>query len=315
MGDPTNRILLTGGSGFIGGHLCAALQRAGHTPVVLDLLKPATPGVEFHRGDVSDLDGRHAALLDDVRAIYHLAWTTKPQSATDAPVADAQSNLIVGLRLLDALARRTNAPRLIFMSSGGAIYGETAAESISEDHPTFPLNAYGVSKLAFEHYLRLYHHIHGLDYLVFRPSNPYGERQDPNGSQGAVAVFLGHIARGDAITIWGDGSVIRDYLYVGDLADALVCALGYMPGAGPRVFNVGSGRGVSLRELIKAIEHLTGRSSRVTFTEGRKTDAPRVVLDVTRMAHTMGWKPATSLDAGIARTWKWVEANIQPSST
>lgn len=302
------RVLVTGGSGFIGGHLCEALSRDGFEPVVLDVVAPRTGSFEFHQGAVSDLGGRLGDLVDGVEAIYHLAWTTTPQSASDAPISDVESNIIGSLGLLDTLVRRPTRPRLIFLSSGGAVYGPAHTASIAEDHPTFPVNAYGVSKLAFEHYLRLYRHLHRLEYLVFRPSNPYGERQNPNANQGAVAVFLGKIAAGRPITIWGDGQVVRDYLYIGDLADGLARAMHYVPDSDDsRVFNVGSGEGTTLRELIAAMERVTGIAPEVVFTEPRKTDSSRVVLDIRRMAKEMGWTPATGLDEGLIRTWQWIK--------
>lgn len=306
------RVLVTGGSGFIGGHLCEALIKRGHQPVVLDRVRPSRPSAEFHSGDLSDLGGRLGSLLDNVSTVYHLAWTTKPQAANDAPYADVQSNVVSGLLLLDAIVRRASPPRLVFLSTGGAIYGRTDVERIGEDHPTVPLNAYGVSKLTFEHYLRLYHYLHDLDYIAFRPSNPYGEHQDPRGAQGAVAVFLGRLAKGEPITVWGDGSVVRDYLHIDDLTDALVRAVGYAPSADdPRVFNVGSGGGESLLELIAAMERVTGRRGVVDFTEARKADAPRVVLDIGRIKAMMGWAPTISLDEGLARTWRWITAGAR----
>ncbi len=301
------RILVIGGSGFIGTHLCIGLKTRGFKPIILDRVAPTHVDAEFHQCDMSNVDDSWSTLLDSVEALYYLAWTTKPQSANDAPLYDLQTNVVAGLRLLDMLALHSKPPRMVFVSTGGAIYGRTTDEKIGEEHPTFPLNAYGVSKLAFEHYLRLYRHLHNLDYLVFRPSNPYGEFQDPLGNQGAVGVFLGRLAKGEEITVWGDGSVIRDYLYVGDLVTALLGGLDYIPGdAGPRVFNVGSGRGIDLRQLIVIMSRITGRTAQIVYTNGRKTDAPRIILDIGRICERLNWKPTTDIENGLTRTWQWI---------
>ena len=311
MTSAGGRVLVVGGSGFIGSHLCAGLRTKGFEVVVLDRVPQARVDVEFHQGDVTDLAGSLSGLLEDVRAVYHLAWTTKPQSASDAPLDDLNTNVLAGIRLLDRIVASGARPRIIFASSGGAVYGNTMEETISEDHPTLPLNAYGVSKLAFEHYLRLYRHLHDLDYVTFRPSNPYGEFQDPHGTQGAVAVFLGRLARDQEITVWGDGSVVRDYLYVGDLVTALISAIGYVPGDDdPRVFNAGRGKGICLRELISMMAPITGRTPRVVYSAPRKTDPPRTVLDIRRISHHLSWKPTTTMDAGLTRTWNWIRESL-----
>lgn len=280
--------------------------------MIVDRVPPARPGVEFRRGDITDLVGALSDVVSGVETVFHLAWTTKPQSASEDPLHDLETNVSPGIRLLDHLRRLPTSPRVIFISSGGAVYGRTDADRINEDHPTAPLNAYGVTKLAFEHYLRLYRHLHDLDYLVYRPSNPYGEYQNPFGSQGAVAVFLGKIARGETITVWGNGSVVRDYLYVGDLADALVAGVDYTPAEnGPRVFNVGSGLGLTVRDLVAAISRITGRGADVAYTSGRKTDPPRIVLDVSRAAEHLRWTATTDLETGVTRTWRWILENTK----
>ena len=303
----SDRVLLIGGSGFIGTHLCSILRQRGYRPVVFDRVAPAQAEVEFHQGDMSSVADLWPALLESVGAVFHLAWTTKPQAANDAPFYDLQSNLMSSVHLLDGIVRLARRPKLLFMSTGGAIYGPCGADLITEDHATFPINAYGVSKLAFEHYLRLYRHLHGLDYVVFRPSNAYGELQDPLGAQGAVAVFLGRIAEEREITVWGDGSVVRDYLYIGDLIGALVAGMERPLGnEGPRVFNIGSGRGTSLLQLIETMERVTGRKARIQFTPGRKADAPRVILNAARALECLGWKSATDLESGLRRTWNWI---------
>lgn len=307
MSEIVRKVLVVGGSGFIGSHICRQLLAENYRPVVFDRVAPSVEGVEFHRGDMSTIADLWPSLLEGVEAVFHLAWTTKPQSANNDPLFDLQSNVAAGIHMLDGIARLSHVPRFIFVSTGGAVYGQTGNQPVPEDFPANPINAYGISKLTFEHYLRLYHRLHGLDYLVFRPGNPYGEGQDPAGAQGAVAVFMGKLLRGEPITIWGDGEVVRDYLHIDDLVSALMAGLAYQPAPeAPRVFNIGSGRGVSLNELLKMLEQAAGRPAQVTYTPARKADVPQIVLDISRIGTHLGWAPEISMEQGLRRTWEWI---------
>lgn len=307
MSRAVRKVLVVGGSGFIGSHLCRRLLAENYLPVVFDRVAPSVEGVEYHRGDMSTIADLWPSLLEGVEAVYHLAWTTKPQSANNDPLFDLQSNVAAGIHMLDGVARLNHPPRFIFVSTGGAVYGQTGSQLVPEDFPANPINAYGISKLTFEHYLRLYHRLHGLDYLVFRPGNPYGAGQDPAGAQGAVAVFLGKIFRGEQIEIWGDGEVVRDYLHIDDLVSALMAGLAYRSAAeSPRIFNIGGGRGMSLNELVKMLEQIAGRPAQVTYTPARKADVPQIVLDISRIRSHLGWEPKIPMEQGLQRTWDWI---------
>jgi len=300
--------MLLGGSGFIGTHLTRCLIADGFSPVVVDWVRPALPGVEYHAAEMRTVADLMPGLLESVEAVYLLAWTTKPQAANQSPAYDLDSNVLAGLHFLDGLCKLQQRPQIVFISTGGAIYGAPERLPAPETACARPIGAYGIGKLAFEQYLELYRRLHGIDYVVVRPGNPYGEGQDPDASQGAVGVFLGKIARAEQIRIWGDGRVVRDYLYVGDLADGLRRVLDYRPAAvdAPRVFNLGSGEGVSLAQLVTRIAAVTGRGPDVCYEPSRPVDVPAIVLDCTRARELLGWNAATPLDEGLVRTWSWV---------
>lgn len=303
--------LVLGGAGFIGRHLCRALTVAGHRVTACDLPSsdatgwPLIDGVNWLACDLADTASL-AAPLAGADAIFHLVSTTIPKTSNDDPHADLQGNVAATLRLLDAAVRLPRPPRVVFVSSGGTVYGVPRTVPIPEDHPTDPLCAYGVGKLAIEKYLALYGHLHGLDYRILRTANPYGPGQIPGRGQGVIPVFLFRALRGEPLEIWGDGSVVRDYFHVDDLCAALLAALGYR--GAERIFNIGSGRGCSLNELIAAIGRLLGRDVACRYLPGRSCDVPVNVLDISRAATHLGWSPRVSLEDGLATLLPWLRA-------
>jgi UDP-glucose 4-epimerase len=302
--------MLIGGSGFIGSRFSRHLLGKGIQPVVVDWVHPSVEGVEYHPAELRTITDLTPALLESVEAVFCLAWTTKPQAANQSPAYDLESNVLAGLHFLDGVLCLNKRPKIIFVSSGGAVYGVPELHPTPETAPPRPIGAYGISKLVFEHYLELYSRQHGLEYLVLRPANPYGEGQNPDGSQGAVGVFLGRVARNEPIHIWGDGTVTRDYFYIADLADAMMRVLDYKPGLnGERIFNLGSGRGVSLNQLLDAISSVTGIRPDVRYQPGRGFDVPSIVLDCARADARLGWRASTPLETGLAHTWKWIKTN------
>jgi UDP-glucose 4-epimerase len=180
------------------------------------------------------------------------------------------------------------------------------ATPVAEDHPTEPISSYGIHKLMVEKYLRLAHHLQGLDYCILRPANLYGPRQRLDIAQGAVAVFLDRALREQPIRIWGDGSVVRDYVYVADAVDAMLRAARFE--GEPRIFNIGSGRGASLNELVAEIEQLLGRPVKVEHSAARAVDVPVNVLDASRAERHLGWRASTPLSEGLRRTCEWLRA-------
>lgn len=300
------KCLVLGGGGFLGAHLCAGLRRLGHSVRVFERI-PAPAGsaaIEWMVGEFTRAEQIDAAVAGcDV--VFHLVSTTLPKTSNDDPAYDVHSNIEGSLALLDA-ARRHRVAKVVFVSSGGTVYGIPQSVPIEEDHPTNPICSYGISKLAIEKYLHLYRILHGLDYCVLRLANPYGELQRPDRTQGAVAAFLNRVANGMPIEIWGDGSVVRDYVYVGDVVDAMTAAAFTV--APSRLYNIGSGRGTSLLELIAAIAAVTDSNPSIEFRPGRPFDVPTSVLDIARANAELGWHPRVSLIEGLRRTHHWLLA-------
>ena len=303
------KCVVLGGGGFIGSHISDRLLSLGHEvriferPRVLPYRQfSAHERLEWRPGDFqSAADVRGAVEGCDV--VFHLVSTTLPRNSNDDPVYDVESNIVGTLRLLDS-AVRCGVRKIVFISSGGTIYGIPRQLPVEESHPTEPLVSYGICKLAIEKYLYLYHCLHGLEYAVLRVANPYGERQRVDTAQGAVAVFLSKALAGESIEIWGDGTVTRDYIYIEDVVDAFMLAMDHA--GDPRVFNIGSGEGRSLNELSLALDELLGRPVPRRYVAARKFDVPVSVLSVSRAREILGWRPRFSFHEGLRRTLEWM---------
>ncbi len=201
---------------------------------------------------------------------------------------------------------KSGVKRIVFISSGGTVYGVPKTIPISEEHSTYPTSSYGITKLAIEKYLDLYRSLHGLEYVTLRLANPYGVGQRLDAQQGAIAVFLARALRGEEISIWGDGSVIRDYIYVDDAIDAMVRSADVNIQGGC-VVNIGAGVGYSINEILSAIEKVTGRRTNKKYVEGRTYDVPANVLDISAAARLLGWTPKISLEEGLLRFSNWIK--------
>ncbi len=300
------RALVIGGSGFIGSHLVDALIHTGYSVRTYDRMPErfrSTPaGVDFMQGDFSDTTAL-AEALSGVDIVYHLLSTTVPGTSNLDPIADIEGNLVNTVRLL-ALMREASVKRLVFLSSGGTVYGIPQADPVSEEHPLQPISSYGIVKSAIEHYLHMEHHLHGLEYTVLRASNPYGPRQGHGGVQGVIGTYLWNYAHGEPLQLWGDGSVVRDFIYVEDLAE--LCVKG-SEGSGVGCYNAGSGEGHSILQIIDAISEVVGEKVLPDIKPGRGLDVPRSVLDIAKAKQVFDWAPATSLEEGIESSWAWVQ--------
>lgn len=301
-------VLVLGGSGFIGSHVVDALLAAGQRVRVFDRhpepTRPAPPGVDIHLG----LFGDRAAVgraLDGVDRVIHLVSTTVPGTADLDPRADVQDNVLGTLALLEAMAER-GVSRILFLSSGGTVYGVPETVPIPETHRLAPISAYGIGKVAIESYLSLYSRTRGLSPVVLRASNPYGPRQGKTGVQGVIGTCLRRLAEGRPMEIWGDGSVVRDFFCVRDLAALCVAAV-LSDRTGP--YNAGSGVGVSINEVMATVARVTGRTVPILHRPARPHDVPRSVLDVTRARAHFGLSAGITLEEGIAETWDWIRQN------
>ena len=298
------KVLVIGGCGFIGSHVVDALLAAGHAVRVFDRqaerFRPPLPGVDYRFGDFGDRMAVAEAVAG-VDAVFHLVSTTFPGTANLDPKTDVRDNLIGTLQLVETMLG-LEIPRLLFLSSGGTVYGVPEQVPIPEDHPLRPINSYGIVKVAIENYLMMFHRTRGLHPVIVRASNPFGTRQGHTGIQGVVSTFLRQIAEDETIEIWGDGSVVRDYLDVRDLAEFCVIA-GTSPLQG--IYNAGSGTGTSLTELLDAIRGTTGRQIAPRFRPGRSIDVPVSILDCSAAERDFDWHARHSLRDSLADAWAW----------
>lgn len=300
MPAPVERAVVLGAAGFIGTNLAHALVRKGVRVVLFDR------NVSAHwpaAADVltGDLAAPPAELLDAMQdaAVFHLAGHTRPSMSTAAVAAELQSEVAMTTGLLE-LSREVRA-RWVFVSSGGAVYGEALTPTIPETHPTDPISSYGIAKLAAEHYFRLYRRLHGTRYVVARLSNPFGPQQRTRSGQGIVPAIYDRLRRGKAVEIWGDGSVVRDYVFIDDVAAALVRLA--EAGEDGRTYNVGSGVGTSIEQLVGQVARQLGVEPAVVRKPGRLIDVGRNVLDIARIRTETGWTPEHSLTEGLRKTF------------
>jgi len=303
------KILVTGGAGFIGSHVVDAYVAAGHEVLVVDNLSTGkrenlNPAARFHELDIGD--PKAVELIRDERPAVlnlHAAQMDVRRSVSD-PLFDAQVNVLGTINLLEA-ARRANVRRVLFVSSGGAVYGEQERFPAPEDHPTNPVSPYGVSKRAGELYAFFYQAEYQIPFVALRYANVYGPRQDPHGEAGVVAIFTQRMLRGEPVTVNGDGRQTRDYVYVGDIVRANLLALD-STATGP--FNIGTGIETDVNELARLLVAASGSASAVRHGPAKQGEQRRSVVDARRAAEVLGWKPETPLAEGLRRTVDWFRA-------
>lgn len=298
----TARALVTGASGFLGRALVPALLALDETVVAIGRKAcpfASHPGLIWRQVDLAEPTAPLGEILHGVDTIYHLSWSTIPADADLAPSEDARVNIVGSLRLLESIERGAS-PRVIFASSGGAIYGRLLQIPAPEEHPLNPLSAYGVSKRTVEAYLDLFANSAGIRPASLRIGNVFGPGQATSRPFGAVTQFTNSALSGKPIAMFGDGAVVRDYVYIDDAVDALVRA-GHAANTSS-VLNIGSGEGRSLNDIIAVLQKHVDKPIMVERKPARPFDVPVSVLDAARARREIGWSTQVSFEEGVART-------------
>lgn len=307
------KVLVTGGTGFVGSFVVEELVAAGHEVVIVSnsrllprYLQPFAGSLTLKQGDF----GEPSVLADTLPhcdAVVHLAWSTVPKEVKGAAAFELSSNVTSSVSLIEK-AIDCGVKKFVFVSSGGTIYGIPRHSPIGEDHPLEPISVYGFGKLAVERLLTCYRHASALDFTVLRIANAYGERQNLMKNQGVVGIWLKRIFEGQPVEIWGDGTVVRDYIHVSDAARAVLSAL--LNGRPGHAYNIGSGTGYSLNQLLDCIRSLKDVPAfDVSYLPGRSFDVPANVLDIARSKNELAFAPQVSLLEGLSRTVQWHKTN------
>ncbi len=299
-----SKILITGGAGFIGSHVADGYLAMGHEVVIVDDLSTGHRAnlperAAFYEADLTDEAELERILARERPDVinHHAAQKSVRLSVAD-PAMDARINIIGSLRLLE-LGRRHEVKKVIFISTGGAIYGEASQVPTPEEYPAWPVSPYGIAKLSVEHYLYYYGDQFGLPYVVLRYANVYGPRQDPHGEAGVVAIFAERLLAGEECVLYGDGEQTRDYVYVGDLVRANIAALA--PGV-RGTFNIGTSSETSVNELYRAVARVIGVERPARYAPPRAGEQRRSAVDIRKAARELDWRPEISLPDGLART-------------
>ena len=308
------RILVTGGAGFIGSTVADRFVGLGHEVAVFDNLSSGfrefvNPRAKFYEGDLAAAIAVDAAIADFRPEIvdHHAAQIDVRKSVTD-PVFDARVNVLGSIGLMQA-CQAHGVRKIVYASTGGALYGEGRQLPATEDHPINPEAPYGASKHTVEHYLYIWKLLHGLDYTVLRYPNVYGPRQNPHGEAGVNAIFIGLMLAGKRPRIYGDGTAVRDYLYVDDVVEGNVIALG--KGSG-EMFNLGTGIGTSVNDIVRELKAITGFAEDAIYEPARAGEVQRIYLDASRAKRVLGWQPQVTFTEGLRRTVEWSRHNPLP---
>jgi UDP-glucose 4-epimerase len=305
------KVLVTGGAGFIGSHVVDFFIREGHEVVVVDNLHTGkvenlNPRARFYQVDIRSPELEEVFAKERPEVISHQAALVNVRESMLKPMLYAEVNILGSLNLLE-LARRYEVKKIIYASTGGAVYGEPEYLPVDEEHPINPLDPYGASKHAVEHYLHLYYLNYGLEYISLRYPNVYGPRQDPFGEAGVVAIFTGQMLRGEQPVINGSGEQERDFLYVEDVARANILAL-EKEGCG--IYNLGWGKGTSVNEIFRLLKELTGYPGKAVHGPPKQGEVFKIRLKADKAKRELGWEPLVPLEEGLKATVEYFRRNL-----
>jgi UDP-glucose 4-epimerase len=298
------KVLVTGGAGFIASHVVDLYVDQGYEVVVVDDLSTGrrsnlNPAARFYPVDIRSSQLKEIFSAERPDFVNHHAAQMNVRRSVAEPLFDADVNILGSLNLIEC-AKLTGVKHFVYISTGGAVYGEPEYLPCDEAHPINPICQYGASKHTVEHYLFMYHFNYGLNYTVLRYPNVYGPRQDPHGEAGVIAIFTGQMLAGEPVVINGDGEQVRDFVYVGDCARANLLALTSAPDHG--VFNLGSSRGNSVNEIFAALSQITGYTRAPVHGPAKVGETRKIFLDGGKAHRELGWVPTTSLEAGLGQT-------------
>lgn len=304
------KILVTGGAGFIGSHVVEAYLQHGHEVVVLDDLSTGYaanihPAARFYQMDIRSPEVAEVFERERPEVVNHHAAQMNVRRSVAEPMFDAEVNVLGSLNLIEC-AKRFGVKRMVYVSTGGAVYGEPVYLPCDEAHPINPICQYGISKHTVEHYLYLYQVNYGLSYTVLRYPNVYGPRQDPHGEAGVVAIFTGQMLAGEPVVINGDGEQVRDFVFVTDCARANVLALDPPQGSG--IYNLGSGQGNSVNEIFAALRKITVYPHAPQHGPAKLGETRKIYLDARKAGQHLGWEPSISLEEGLTQTVAYFRA-------
>jgi len=298
------KVLVTGGAGFIGSHVVDLFVAQGYEVVIVDDLSTGrasnlNPAAKFYQMDIRSPQLREVFEAEKPDYVSHHAAQMDVRRSVAEPLFDADINILGSINLLE-IAKYFQVKRFIYISTGGAVYGEPERLPCDESHPINPICQYGASKHTVEHYLYMYHVNYGLKYTVLRYPNVFGPRQDPHGEAGVVAIFTGKMLAGEPVTINGDGDQTRDFVYVGDCAHANLLALSidHEPG----IYNLGWGRPTSINEITSVLVNVTGYKLPVQHGPAKLGETRHIYLDASKVKNDLGWAPTVTLEEGLEKT-------------
>ena len=306
------KILVTGGAGFIGSHIVDRLIEGGNTVVIVDNLvtgkkENINPKAEFIKLSVTDKKLEKIFKNEQFEAVFHLAAQLDIRKSVDDPVYDASINILGAINMMEN-CRKYQVPKIIFSSTGGAIYGEAKEVPTTEKYPAYPISPYGIAKLTTEHYLYYYKMIHNIDYVCLRYANVYGPRQNSEGEAGVVAIFSSKVIKHEQPVIFGSGKQTRDYVFVLDVIEANIKALEY---EGSGIFNIGTGKESDLRDILRIIStEAVGNTVDPEYAPAKPGEQMRSALDCSLAKKHLGWAPEYGLNDGIQQTVEWIKEKI-----